>query len=126
MSLPVIVVTLPNLIETLFPGRRGVLEITSLVVPALALAWRIGIGKRQIASNGCGRLVRSVQIIAFCLGILIIGFIEGVMILARLNPPGNMFNSPKDRNIWLGLAVTYLVLMAVAMYAARDTSPADE
>lgn len=125
-SLPVIVVTLPNMIEALFPGRRGALEITSLVLPALALAWRIGVGKRQIASNGCGRFVRSLQIIAFCLGILILGFFEGVMILARLNPQGNMFVSPEDRNIWLALALTYLTLMAVAMYARQAPSPLTE
>jgi hypothetical protein len=114
--LPVAVVFIPNGIALLFPNRRGILEVTSVVLPVGAFLLRLVAGKRQIALNRCSEIVRKFQFCIFFLGILPLVLIDCVVILSHLMPDGALFATNTDRLVWTVLIAIYLVSMAVAMY----------
>jgi len=56
--LPLLVWSLPGVLQELFPGRRGVVEFSAVVFPIVVFGWRYCVGLRVIAGNACGGAVR--------------------------------------------------------------------
>ena len=53
--LPPCILLVPYLIEILFPNNRGAIEVMAVLLPITGYFVRLVVGKRQIASNLCGR-----------------------------------------------------------------------
>lgn len=120
--LPVGVVLLPYIVQTFFPNRRAIMEVTAVLLPVAAFFLRVGNGRRQIASNQCSKVIRRLQYSAFCLGILPLVLIDCVLILSHLMPPGALFQARSDLIVWMMLAGIYLASMVIAMYPGQTLS----
>ena len=120
--IPLCVVLLPAVIKYLMPNHRGALEIAALATPAIMFILRLIVGKRHIAANHCSATVRMVQVCVFYFGILVLGFIEGVLILSHLLPPGALFVTTADVIVCVIPITAYLASMTIAMYPGRDIS----
>ena len=121
--LPVCVFFIPNVIELLFPNKRGALELTGVLTPAIMFVLRLIAGKRNLAANHCSATERSIQLCFFYFGILELGFIDGVLILSHLMPQGFVFSN--DLIVWVILISAYLMSMTIAMYPGRVNSQDD-
>jgi len=116
--LPVIVFLIPNVIEFLFPNKRGALELTGVLTPASMFVLRLLAGKRHIATNHCSSAVRHIQLCVFYFGLLVLCFIDGVLILSHVMPQG-VFDG-NDFVVFAILISIYLTSMTVAMYPGRQ------
>jgi hypothetical protein len=117
--LPACIAFLPLGVKLLFPDRRGVMEVTAVVLPIVALLLRFRAGKRHVASNRCPKAIQRFQLCVFCLGILPLALVDCVIILSDLMPKGALFASEEDRMIWAILLSIYLASMIIAMYPGR-------
>jgi hypothetical protein len=117
--LPACVVLIPTGVGLLMPNSRGAMEVVSIALPIAAFFIRAGVGKRYIASNGCGVAFRCVQYCVFCVGILLLVFFDAVLILSRLMPKGALFAARSDVYVWAILFSLYLTSMAIALYPGR-------
>jgi hypothetical protein len=117
--LPAFVILAPMLIEVLIPNNRGAIEIAAVVLPITGFFIRISVGKRHIASNSCGVVVRRLQFGVFCLGILTLVLIDSVLILCHVMPKAAPFATKADCIVWIVLFSTYLTSMTIAMYPGR-------
>ena len=113
----------PALIGLLFPNNRGIIEITALVLPITAFFIRYRVGRRYVASNHCGKIMRRFQVVIFCLGITILCFIDTMMILTYVLPKGFLFRTLSDRMFWIIFYATYLVFMLIAMFPGFEELP---
>jgi hypothetical protein len=116
---------LPLGVKLLFPDRRGVMEVTAVILPIVAFLLRFRAGKRHVASNHCSKAVRRFQLGVFCLGILPLALVDCVIILSDLMPKGALFASEEDRTIWAILLSIYLGSMIIAMYPGRTIPSPD-
>jgi hypothetical protein len=123
--LPACVILILTVIDFLFPNNRGAVEITGVATPAMMFILRLIAGKHHIATNHCSVTFRRIQLCIFYFGILVLGFIDGVLILSHLTPKGALFVDRQDLVVWVALFSIYLMSMVVAMYPGRDTSPDD-
>lgn len=121
--LPVCVFLIPNVIEFLFPNKRGALELTGVLTPAIMFVLRLIAGKRHIASNHCPAGIQRIQLCVFYFGILVLGFIDGVLILSHLMPKGAFKGD--DYVVFAILISIYLTSMTIAMYPGRTNSQVD-
>ena len=120
--LPLCVLTVPYLIGILVPNNRGAIEVAATVMPITAFFIRFVVGRRHIASNQCGVIVRRVQLCFLGLGIVVLVLIDAVLILSHVMPKGAAWNNPTDRMVWAVLGSVYLISMTVAMYPGRTTA----
>jgi hypothetical protein len=118
--LPIVVIELPAIIQAIFPNQRVPVEISAVVLPITGVFVRIVMGRRHIASNDCGVVMRRVQFGFLCLGILALCLIETVLILSRIMPKNFVFMHKEDFIMWTVLGCTYLTCMTVAMYPGRS------
>lgn len=123
--LPVCVAFIPMGVVLLFPGRRGAVEITAVILPIAALLLRFRAGKRHIDSNRCSERIKLMQLSVFCLGILPLVLTDSFFILSELMPKGALFSNRESRITLAVLFSIYLLAMIVAMYPGR-TEPAPE
>jgi hypothetical protein len=114
--LPVAVLLMPTVVETLFPNRRGVMEVAAVTVPILVFFIRFFVAKRHIFSNQCTGLVRGIQLVALCVAILVLLLIDSFIILAHEMPKGAMFATDTDLLVWAVLIAVYVTCMAFAMF----------
>ncbi|NQT13675.1 MAG: hypothetical protein HQ582_13060 [Planctomycetes bacterium] len=114
--LPATVWSAPFFIELAAPNNRGAIEIISVALPIVAFCIRYRVGRRHIASNGFGPIVRGFQLAVFCVGLVMLVFIDAVMILSHVMPKGAAFATLTDCIIWAAIYFSYLMPMAVAMY----------
>jgi hypothetical protein len=114
--MPIGVALIPTVIKILTPNR-GVLEITAIVTPVMMFVLRLIVGKNHIARNHCSEAVRSIQVCVFFVGIFVLAFVEGVVILSHLMPNGT-FKS-EDLVVFAVLVSVYLTSMIIAMYPGR-------
>jgi len=114
--LPASVWSAPFLVEWLVPNNRGAIEATGMILPAAAFLIRLQVGRRYIASNGFGPVMRGFQVGVFCLGLFVLVVIDAVMVLSHVMPKGEAFRTTADCIVWAALYATYLTSMAVAMY----------
>ncbi len=121
--LPAGVVLVPTFVEFRFPNNRGAIELTALALPSVGLLIRLWIGRRFIAANHCTVSVRKLQFCALFLGIFLLAFLEGVLILTHVMPSGALFVHQTDVVIFAMLFSTYLLLMSIAMYPGQADSP---
>jgi hypothetical protein len=123
--LPACIAFLPLGVKLLFPDRRGVMEVTAVILPIVALLLRFRAGKRHVASNRCPKAVQRFQFCVFCLGILPLALVDCVIILSDLMPKGALFATEEDRTIWAILLSIYLGSMIIAMYPGRTIPSPD-
>ncbi|MHC5540161.1 hypothetical protein ACYOEI_18225 [Singulisphaera rosea] len=114
---------IPMGVKSLFPGRRGAIELTAIILPIVALLIRFRAGKRHINANHCSHRIKLLQLGVFCLGVLPLVLTDCFFILSDLMP-GGAFAAPGDRVILASLYSLYLVTMIVAMYPGRP-DPSD-
>lgn len=114
--LPVVVIVVPYAVEWLFPNRRGLIEVTGVVLPIAAFFLRIHTGRKQIALNRCSPGVRLFQFCVFCLGIFPLIAIDSLLALSHVMPQGALFQNRTDLIVWTVLIGIYLAAMTVAMY----------
>ena len=120
--LPPFMLLVPCLIEILVPDNRGVIEVAAVLMPITGFFIRFVVGRRQIAANQCGVVVRRVQVCFLGFGILVLALIDSVVILTHVMPNGAAWNNPTDRMVWAVLASIYLTSMTIAMYPGRTKS----
>ncbi len=120
--LPPCVLLVPYLIGVLFPNNRGAIEVAALVMPITGFFIRFVVGRRQIASNQCGVIVRRIQFCFLGLGIFVLVLIDAVLILSHVMPNGAACADRTDCIVWAVLASIYLTSMAIAMYPGRTKS----
>ena len=118
--MPACVFLVPTVVKSMIPDNRGVFEIAALVTPAIMFVLRLIVGRRHIAANNCSATVQFIQLCVFYFGILVLGFIEGVLILSHLMPRG-AFKSV-DYVVFAILISIYLTAMSIAMYPGRVDS----
>lgn len=118
--LPIFVFSFPSVVGLLLPDNRGAMEITAVALPIAAFFLRFRAGRRHIAQNHCSTVVRGLQMVIFCLGLMILLLIDAVLILAHLMPEGELFATRTDLIVWGILFGTYLVVMTVAMYPGAE------
>jgi hypothetical protein len=119
--LPCFIIGVPYVIEAVFPGKRGIMEITSVILPIVGFFVRVTAGKRHIFTNNCNKWMRRFQFFLFCIGILMLLLFDAFLILTHIMPQGPVLESTNDfmvAGIFLGF---YLSLMIVAMYPGRNT-----
>jgi hypothetical protein len=114
--LPVAILSAPFLVRWLIPDNRSAIELTAVVLPLVAFFVRYQVGRRHIASNDCGPVVRRVQVVVLCLGIFVLVLIDAVMVLCHVMPKGAAFTTTTDLIVWMVLYAIYLAAMALAMY----------
>jgi len=121
--LPPFVFLSPYLIGLLLPNNRAAIEIAALVLPISAFLFRFVVGKRRIASNQCGAVVRGVQYCFLGLGIFVLVFVDALLVLAHLVPKGavNWTDWPHCI-LWAVVASIYLTSMVFAAYPGRTKS----
>ncbi len=122
--LPLAVWYIPQCIEIFFPGRRGAIEIASLVVPVMAVLIRYYIGMELIRNNHCSKRFRIVQKAIFCIGILMLVMVDCVLILMHVMPKNPNGGNSDDLILILSFFGVYLLIMGVAMYPGRQLQPA--
>ena len=118
--LPIGVLLVPSFIQWIAPNNRGVLEITSVVLPILAFFLRAVVGGRHKAANNCSLRFRRLQFTAFGIGIFVLVFLDAVIILSHLMPRGAF--SSGDVVVLAILAAVYVGCMAIAMYPGRTNT----
>jgi len=109
--LPLLVWSLPGMLQGVFPGRRGVVEFSAVVFPIAVFVLRYRVGLRLIAGNACGGAVRRLQRGVFFVGIFVRVLVDAVVMLSCLMPAaGGVWD---EMLIPLGI---YVAAMLVAMY----------
>jgi hypothetical protein len=114
--LPAVVWTSPILVQLVFPNVRGAIELVAVALPIAALLLRYLIGKRHIDSNRCSLLTRRIQMLALCVGSIVLMLIDSVMILTHVMPKGAAFATTGDVIVWGVLYAIYILSMTIAMY----------
>ena len=109
----------PFLIRWVFPGWRGAVELSAIILPVLGLLIRLVIGVQAIQINYCSPTWRAAQRVALIIGLLVLGLIDGVMIISHLLPQGFPIATWNDRIVWICLGVVYLSAMLFAWYPGR-------
>lgn len=117
--LPAVVVLVPMLIQSLFPNRRGPIEIAGLLVPMVAFFIRLLAGKRHIAANHCSPRFRGLQVGSLVFGLFWLAVIDAFVVLSHIIPAGAMAFTTSEVII---VASLYLPPMAFAMYPGRAWS----
>lgn len=124
-ALPTCVAVAPFVLEWLFPGRRGPVELSAVVLPTAAFLFRLRVGKRHIATNGCSAALRQHQLVVSFMGILPLALMECMLMLSGLMPKGALFAAGTDRLAWAVLIAAYLSAMTFAMYPGRASESAN-
>ena len=109
--LPLAVWYIPQCIEIFFPGRRGAIEIASLVVPVMAVLIRYYTGMELIRNNHCSKRFRIVQKAIFCIGILMLVMVDCVLILMHVMPKNPNGGNSDDLTLILSFFGFYLIIM---------------
>lgn len=111
--LPLLVWSVPGVLQGLFPGRRGVVEFSAVVFPIVVFGWRYRVGLRVIAGNACGSAMRRLQRRVFFVGIFVRVLVDAVVMLSCLVPAAAAGGVWREMLIPLGI---YVAAMLVAMY----------
>ena len=114
--LPAVVWSVPFVIHALMPNCRGAVEICAVVLPIVAFFVRFVMGCRVIDSNHCGTLLRRIQVVVLCIGILPLLLIDVFMVLANVMPQGAVIATWEDLIVLAVLYTIYFSAMAIAMY----------
>ncbi|MEQ8789585.1 MAG: hypothetical protein RIC55_25040 [Pirellulaceae bacterium] len=113
---PFVLLSAPFVLRLLVPNDAAVVILSAIALPLVMLVVRFRAGKRHILLNRCRDATRYVQAIALCLGILVLLFMDVLMVLASLMPPGVFLKTTTEWAIAAVLCATYLTLMGCAMY----------
>lgn len=121
--LPALIWSSPLVLRLLLPDQPIAIEAAAIILPMAAFFLRFRVGKRHIATNACGTVMRGFQLVMLCIGIFLLVLIDAVMILAHIVPEGVAINTT-DKLVFAGLYLSYLSAMALAMYPGMDPRPA--
>jgi hypothetical protein len=116
--LPLMVWLTPWLASIALPNRRGLIEILAVLLPVMGFLVRYFTGRRLIDSNFCSLKVRRCQFASLCVGLVLLGVIDCVIVLLYVMPRG-AFDQLSDWVVFLLLGSAYFLLMAGAMYPGR-------
>lgn len=123
--LPALVWLSPYVIGVLLPNHDKAIEAAAILIPILALLFRFYLGTQYIFSNHCSCRFRKVQLVLFCIGLLLLLLIDSLMILSSILPqmPRDHPVHFKEQVFMVGFFSLYFILMIVAMYpgAAADS-----
>lgn len=116
--LPVVVLAIPQL--AIFLGAdRAMTEFLSVGTPLLAFFIRIEAGRRHIAANHCGSLLRACQYTVFFFAAVLLVCIDTLMLLAMEMNNGRLWANQTDLLVWAGLLSTYFLAMLFALFPGR-------
>lgn len=119
--LPALVWLSPYVIGAIIPNHEKAIEAAAILIPILALLVRFYIGTQYIFSNHCSRWFRKLQVVLFCVGLMLLLLIDSLMILSSILPKMPAGHPVHVKEIVLigGFFATYLILMIIAMYPGR-------
>lgn len=117
--LPGIVWGVTAVATSFLPGNWSAIEaivvvLLAVVFPVSAFLLRLRFGWQAIQSNLCGRILRTIQIIAFGFAAFLLCLLDGLVVLFLIVPQG-----AGVLDNWRPLVVIYLIYlcaMVVAMY----------
>ena len=118
--LPLSVVLLPAGVGAVMPNRVDAIFSVAVAIPIAALLIRYAIGRRTIASNRVGPVVRACQYCVFTAAIVVLVFVDFVLILLHLDPPEVQAQLFYALGTMYGL---YLVAMSFAMFPGWTEAP---
>ena len=121
--LPGIVWGVSAIVISILPGNWSpieaiVLVLLAVVLPICAFLFRLRFGWQAIQSNHCGWIARSIQYLAFGIGVFLLCMLDGCVVLFQVVPRG-----AGVLDNWRPLVVIYLIylsLMTVAMYPGKE------
>ena len=116
--LPLMVWLTPWFASIALPNRRGLIEILAILLPVLGFLVRYVSGRGLIAANFCSARVRRFQFVGFCVGLVLLGFIDCLIVLLYVMPRGAL-KQPDDWLVLLIMLGVYFVLMVGAMFPGR-------
>lgn len=113
--LPVFTMLVPVVLDYMFPVNPKLRDIAITVVPIVTFFARLSVGVRHVSSNQVGKAVRTVQYLAFILGILVLFTLDGLLLVMSAFRDGQMVKGDELPvvGVWFGI---YLVFMVVAMF----------
>ena len=123
--LPICVAFAPLGIKLAFPGLRGAVEITAVVLPISAFFFRVKIGLRHFVANRHVWIVRMLQAATFTMAIFLLVFLECFVILSHIMPAGALFVAKEDRVVGAMLYSLYLGSMAFALFPGPNGDTTD-
>ena len=85
--LPLCVVLVPAIVGAVFPNKEDAICFLAVALPIIALVIRGDIGRRNIASNRVGPVLRVSQYCVFIAAIIALVFIDFMVVLIHLGPP---------------------------------------
>jgi len=119
---PVVVLTVPMVVQFLFPKQRDAILVPALSLPIAGFFVRMVVGSGYIESNHCGKMLRRLQGLALFCGAMLLVVIDCLLILAR---EIDLFTA-EDEFVWVILISIYLTLMLIAMYPGRSPVVEDD
>ncbi len=101
-------------------------DILALVgLPVLAFSFRFALGTYQIKSNACGNAFRGFQLLALVMALFILAFVDFFVALVAFLPKGNAPKAEEMLPLYAVTLLTYVTLVAFAMYPGRYSTTAN-
>ncbi len=124
-ALPLLVSTGSVLLARILKNQPPA-DILALVgLPVLAFSFRLAVGSYQIKSNACGNVCRSFQFFALVIGLFILAFVDFFIALVAFVPKGNAPKAEEMLPLYAVTLLTYVTLVAFAMYPGRYSTTAN-
>ena len=115
--LPVVLWLVPIAIQKLVPNPGIWIAVTAVFLPIFAFFIRYLVGISYINQNHCGKVMRKLQTVAFCLAILGLIAVDSLMIiLQEVAPMAKGGWDPRMLELLLVVYLAYLSVMAFALY----------
>ena len=118
--LPMSIWASPFLLSWILPNRRAAIELVAVVLPIVAMLVRFHIGRKIIAANCCRPRTKQLQMVSFCVGLILLVLIDAIMILTHIMPQGAIVASPADFAVCVIAYSIYAGCMGFSMYPGRD------
>ena len=121
--LPILLWTTPAVLGWMIPKAEFLIELAAVFLPIAAFLIRMVVGLRMISDNHCRPALRAVQMCVFVLGVILLIFIDCMLILSHLLPPGALWQHPGDRMAFGIIFAIYFSFMALATYPGAQAKP---
>ena len=95
---------------------------TGILLPSIACVVRFRSGMRTIETNNCHPFTRFWQMKSLIIGVIIMGFMEGLYIIYSTKPGLGLLGGGNDTHIWIGFLLAYLLLLTFATYPGLSSN----
>lgn len=111
--LPLFVLLLPKAIQWIFGIADHDMVLPSIILPIMAMIFRVILGLKAIDSNQVRPFFRGCQLFVFTCGVLVLLFLETFVVTLHFLPPV----APSPIQMISVMAVMYLIYLAAMTFA---------